>query len=182
MKDIEHGNWEKHTDAYLPNQSGLLSAHDISFILNTLEPNLVSAEDLCIALEDDVRRQPLLDQSALFEAAIDNPTQYGLSDYFYYYLLVRRVMIEAKLLDPQLTEHITLSLVEMARASKMRLLEQKIKFPHFFKIQIDVITRDTRFGSRICVHAYLGHMEMTFEGFLRWLNQDQDSPSSDFSI
>ncbi len=154
----------------IPNESPAMNerftANDIDFIYRVFGKELVSQEDLYYILDNQHLRQPLLDSRCLFDAITSVDPVPQVSPYFYYYILVRQVMLESGLEDPRLTGKATLSLEEMARMQEMaegRNPGEAVENHPTFKMI--VVCKDLEDRRKVYIRAHLGLFGMIFEGY-----------------
>ncbi len=88
-------------------RANLLTAQDIAFIHTVLENEYCGPEEICSMLNDKNLRLKLLDKKTLVQSLIKNKEMLNISNYFYYFLLCRRVMVEAGLNNPAFANNIT---------------------------------------------------------------------------
>ena len=157
-------------DQQMPNESQTknerFTTKDIDFIHWVFGQELVSQEDLYYILDNQHLRQPLLDSRYLFEAITSVDTVPQVSPYFYYYILVRQLMLESGLEDPRLTEKAARSLEEMARMHKSvegRNSEEATENHPTFKMV--VVCEDLKDRRKVYIRAHLGLFGMIFEGY-----------------
>ena len=143
-----------------------LSIDDIDFLHWVFGKELVSRDDLYYILDNQHLRQPLLDSRFLFDAITSIVPAPKVSSYFYYYVLVRQVMLESGLEDPQLTEKAVLSLVEMARmqnlAEDRNIENDTVVHP---PLKMIVLCTDLKDRRDVYIRAHLGVLGMIFEGY-----------------
>lgn len=149
-----------------PTKNERFTTKDIDFIHWVFGQELVSRDDLYYILDNQHLRQPLLDSRYLFEAITSVDPVPQVSSYFYYYVLVRRAMIESGLEDPRLTEKAALSLEEMARMHNSvegRNSEEAAENHPTFKMII--VCEDLEDRRKVYIRAHLGLFGMIFEGY-----------------
>lgn len=145
------------------------TTNDIDFIHWVFGKELVSQDDLYYILDNQHLRQPLLDSRYLFDAITSVDPVSQVSPYFYYYILVRQVMLESGLEDPRLTEKAALSLEEMARMQKLsdgRNSEEDAEIHPTLKMI--VVCEDLEDRRKVYIRAHLGIFGMVFEGYICW--------------
>ena len=120
------------------------TTNDIDFIHWVFGKELVSQDDLYYILDNQHLRQPLLDSRYLFDAITSVDPVSQVSPYFYYYILVRQVMLES---DGRNSEeyaeiHPTLKMI--------------------------VVCEDLEDRRKVYIRAHLGIFGMVFEGYICW--------------
>lgn len=95
--------------------------NDLHFIARCLsssgtrrEPTPPELEGIRRLVSDPAERDRLLDEPALFDGLLDQPSPVPLSMQFYFYLVVRRALMEAGLDDRNLADYIASVLAEFA--------------------------------------------------------------------
>lgn len=92
-----------------------LTWNDINFIISVLLPEGGGQEALRNLLADENTRDLLLDEPAVFQAMLETPAQLSLSLEFYFYVLVRRVLLKAGIDDREVADYIAAVLAEFSR-------------------------------------------------------------------
>ncbi len=142
------------------------TTNDIDFIHRVFGDELVSQDDLYYILDNQHLRQPLLDSRYLFDAITSVDPVAQVSPYFYYYILVRQVMLESGLEDPRLTEKAALSLEEMARMQESaRGRNSKETAENHPTFKMIVVCQDLEDRRKVYIRAHLGIFGMIFEGY-----------------
>jgi hypothetical protein len=91
---------------------------DISFLLQTLESRPEQREALQSLFGDEDSRNLLLDSDTVFEAVIENPENLSISLHLFFYILVRRVLMEVEIEDESVADYVAELLAEFTRASR----------------------------------------------------------------
>lgn len=148
-------------------QSPRFTGEDIRFIHEIFHMELVTHEDLEFIMSHDKLRQPLLDSRRLFEAVEDESEFAGISEYLFYYVKVRQILLTADLEDTGLADFLTRVAVELAECKLRREAEDfqrpvhLIAFPH---LSMQVLTVDDSSGTEVTVTAEVGHYRMVVNG------------------
>ena len=146
--------------------SGRLTPEDIAFVHRAFGDEMISLEDMYIVLDDLNLRQPILDNYRFFENLQKENDQLCISEYFYYYIQVRQVLLKAGLKDLKYTEYVAISLVDMATLHRQRMVDQGEVTPSYIPVDMNVIIENVGERKKIALRAKVGTAKMDIEGFL----------------
>jgi hypothetical protein len=91
------------------------TADDFEFVVTTLSRSPRDAVPLAALLTDEETRNEVLDHDALYRELLDNNNCLKVSPSFYFYVLVRRVLLWAGINDRHLADYLGAVLVEFGR-------------------------------------------------------------------
>src|ERR1041385_7292113 len=108
-----------------PNCRVQFTAEDVDFILSVLAEKTGQAEYVTRLLADEETRDIVLDDEALFRAVLERRGCLSISSHFYFYVLVRRVLLQTGITDR--SEEHTSELQSRLHLVCRLLLEKKTK-------------------------------------------------------
>src|SRR5207237_8091521 len=95
-----------------PNCRVQFAAEDIDFILSVLGARIGTAECLIKLLADEETRDVILDDEALFHAALERRGCLRVSSRFYFYILIRHVFLRSDIQDRAVADYVAELLAE----------------------------------------------------------------------
>ncbi len=151
------------TDCYR-DDLGLLTQADMSFIHSVIGRDLITAEELNGVLNEPKLRQQVIDSPRLMEIMVEKRRQLEVSEYFYYSVFVRQVLLAAGLEDAQYAENIATSMVRMANMQRKALGRSKSS-SRYMPVNLQIVREDGQYGSHIRIYSRMDPYEMLLEGF-----------------
>jgi hypothetical protein len=147
-----------------PNCRVQFAAEDIEFILAVLGPRLGTAECLVQLLADEASRDLILDDEVLFRALLERRGCLRVSTHFYFYVLVRQVLLRSGLKDRSVADYVAEVLAEFARAERAQCLlpGQTQPLDYFFEMLAALQTADDRLQFQI--RAHIGNYSLFLSG------------------
>lgn len=143
---------------------GLLTPADMNFLHTILGRDLLSAKELNGVVNEPTLRRQVLDSPKLFEEVSKPDTQLSISEFFYYCIIVRQVMILAGLEHGDYTENVAASLVRMAHMQR-KSLKRDDSCSRYMPVNLQVIKERGPYGCHIRIISKLDPFEMFLEGF-----------------
>ncbi len=154
----------------------LLTSQDIDYIHRVLERDFCSREEVCSNLNDMHLRQKLFDKEALYLPMILNSEKLNISTYFYYFLLCRRVMVQAGLKDPGLVDTIAGSLIDMYRLHCKGIEDQKLNTEcRYPPMDMRVLIKTKPYWHTVHIRARIGEYKLVFDGYINPSRHTQDA-------
>lgn len=144
---------------------GLLTPQDIAFVHKYVIDAGETLDEVTRRLNHPETRHSVLDTPELFDAIREHRYTLCVSEYFYYWVIVRKVMLEAHLPALVYTENVALSLVKMAFFQR-EALERDIDLDsRYFPVKLSVLVTDETGGKRIRICSQIEPYQMVMEGF-----------------
>ncbi|MBI3987143.1 MAG: hypothetical protein HY343_09495, partial [Lentisphaerae bacterium] len=88
------------------NARSKFTSADVDFILAVLAPQQDASQSLVALFSDEVSRDLILDNEALFHVLLDKPDVTNVSPHFYFYVLVRHVLRKAGIEDREVADYV----------------------------------------------------------------------------
>jgi len=155
---------EIHEEAY-HDDIGLLTAEDMSFVHDTIGRDILSEEELNLVLNNPKLRSQILDSPALSEALCTNLTHLNVSEFFYYSIMVRQVMLTAGLEAEEYTQNVASSLVRMANMRR-KIMERGDFSSRYLPLNLEVLCEEGPYGCNLRISSRMDPYEMVLEGFI----------------
>lgn len=140
------------------------------------DPHLKALEKL---LADPQERDAVLDENALYEALVDHPHFLTVSHYFYFYILVRHVLLRMGIDDREVADYLGAMLAAFARAERLNHpVEGGRSMEYLFEMleALDQSDDTTRFMIRSHMGNYALFMVGMFPDRIRERCQRQGAP------
>jgi hypothetical protein len=146
-----------------PNCRVQFTAEDIAFILAVLAKQ-GGAPSLAALLTDLEARDLILDNDALFHALLEQRGCLRVSSHFYFYVLVRHVLLQSGIADRPVADYVAEMLAEFSRAERSRLVAPGHAGPldYFFEMLAALQTADDR--TAFCIRAHIGNHSLFLSG------------------
>ncbi len=93
---------------------------DYAFVVEVLGRGKREREALYRLLADDLERDRVLDDEALFHALLEEQRLLSVSSGFYFYIMVRRVFLKSGLTDRGMADYVASVLTEFSRMDRVR--------------------------------------------------------------
>ena len=171
---------EIHNEAY-HDDIGLLTEDDMAFIHETLGRDLLSVEEFNAVINNEKLRGQVLDSPALMEELHRREGSLCVSEYFYFTTLVRQVMLQAGLEQPEYTQNVASSLVRMA-GMRRKLLERSDSTARYAPLDLKVLVEDGKYGSNLRISCRMPPYEMVLEGFLADIGAFKKQPGAPLTV
>jgi hypothetical protein len=137
---------------------------DFDFLLNVLSRESdTTRQSLETLFEDPGSLDSLLDQEALFHALLEERALLGVSTYFYFYILVRHVLLETGCEDRELADYVAALLSEFSSTRRMRgaLGESR---PMDYMVDMLQAMREVDEPTRFALMLHLGNYALFLSG------------------
>ncbi len=153
--------------AFQEKRVNLLIDKDIAYIHKVMDKEFCSLEEICAILNDKELRLKLLDNEKLYRSLITNNEMLNVSSYFYYFLLCRRMMVEAGLTNPAFANNITASLVEMHRlhCNELKQLNLK-KSKRYPPLYMRILVKNKSKLNIVKIRARIGQIRLVFDALV----------------
>jgi len=137
-----------------PNCRLQFAAEDIDFVISVLGRKVGDAECLVRLLAEEDSRDQILDDPALLHALLERGGCLRVSARFYFYILVRQVLLRSDIQDRTVADYVAEVLSEFARAEQMRCVipGQTNVLDYFFEMLAALQTADDRTSFQIRLH------------------------------
>ncbi|HPC62149.1 MAG TPA: hypothetical protein PKX23_15920 [Verrucomicrobiota bacterium] len=147
-----------------PNCRARFAAADIEFIVSVLGRKTGNADCLIRLLADEEARDLILDDEALLHALLERGGCLRVSTRFYFYILVRHMLLRSDIRDRAVADYISEMLAEFARTERSRcvLPGQDNPLEYFFEMLAALQTADERVGFLLRVH--MGNYSLFLSG------------------
>ena len=147
-----------------PNCRVQFTAEDVEFILAVLAEKTDRAEYVTRLLTDEDTRDIVLDDEALFRAVLERRGCLRISTHFYFYVLVRRVLLETGITDRAVADYVAELLAEFSRTERTRCVVHPEAHPldYFFDMLAALQTADDR--TRFLIRAHIGNHSLFLSG------------------
>jgi hypothetical protein len=133
------------------------TAEDIDFVVATLGRRLGDAECLARLLADEETRDLVLDDEALFRGLLEQRGCLRVSARFYFYVLVRTILVRAGLSDRRVADYVAEVMAEFSVAERVRCVVPGRPEPldYFFEMLAALQTADDY--ARFVVRAHIAN-------------------------
>lgn len=129
-----------------PNCRVQFAAEDVAFVLSVLGSRLGDSECLIKLLSDEDSRDQILDNPALLHALLERGGCLRVSTHFYFYILVRSVLLRADIQDRGVADYVAEVLSEFASEERSRCIlpGQTNPLDYFFEMLTALQTANER--------------------------------------
>lgn len=147
-----------------PNCRVQFTAEDIDFILGVFSAKTGNAECLVKLLADEASRDLILDDEALYRALVEHRGCLRVSPHFYFYVLVRHVLRQARIEDRAVADYVAEVLAEFSRIERLRGIVPGHARPleYFVDMLAALAGADDRTG--FIIRAHLGNYSLFLAG------------------
>lgn len=147
-----------------PNCRVQFAAEDIDFIVSVLGAKLGNAECLVRLLADEESRDLILDDEMLLHALLERRGCLCVSTHFYFYVLVRHVLLRANLKDRAVADYVAEVLAAFTTAERARCVVpgQANPLDYFFEMLAALQTADDRTSFHLRLH--IGNYSLFLSG------------------
>jgi hypothetical protein len=160
------------------------TAEDIDFIVSVLTPNSDATACLVELLGDPDSRDVILDDVKLFRAVLENVGCVRFSSRLYFYVMVRHVMLEAGIDDPEAADYIAeLLSVFISERRRRNPLNQGDPPLHYVVDMLAALQTATS-QEQFVLRAHLGNFTLflagLFPAYVRRRRERRAAPSLDY--
>jgi hypothetical protein len=161
-----------------------LTAADLDFILDQLQPGVNNQECLTRLLADEDTRDLLLDDENLLRAILECRGCLHISSHLYFYILVRHVFRQSNLADRRVADYVAELLCEFSRTdqTQLKLDGQDTSLEYFCDLLAALQSVDDITGFYIRTHV--GNASLFLSGFfpdrIRYRAEYRGAPSLDY--
>ncbi|MFH0908278.1 MAG: hypothetical protein V1929_05915 [bacterium] len=106
----------------------------------------------------------LLDSNALFTALLDRPACVRVSTHFYFYVLVRHVLLQSGLDDRTVADYVAEVLAEFSTAERARCPLADDPRPYEYVVDLLTAIRDADEQKRFILRAHVGNLSLFLAG------------------
>ncbi|MEO0454389.1 MAG: hypothetical protein AAFY98_09675 [Verrucomicrobiota bacterium] len=152
------------------------TADDFQFIIHTLSKAPSQAVALTDLLTDDEMRDSVIDDDLIYQTLIDSERWLAVSPHFYFYILVRRVLLWAGLDDRSVADYLASVLVEYGRRSAAGDPSTGSNlFTQFYLSDLMVMLKDANPWQRLEIRSHIGDTAIFISGiFIDRVNAIRD--------
>ena len=135
-----------------PNCRAHLTQADIEFLTTT------------VGFHDADSIDVMLDSSKLFRALLERPACLQVSTHFYFYVLVRHVLLESGLDDRTVADYVAEVLAEFSSAERARRPIASDPHPYDYMVDLLAAIRDADEQTRFILRAHVGNLSLFMTG------------------
>ena len=149
----------------VPNSRQRITQQDLSFALEAVAQNATGPAEDGALRPHDLDLDELLDSRALFDALIRSRALLSVSPYFFYYVLVRQVLLERGVADRSIADYVSALLAHFMEGR--RLTSDAESAPRSFVYLVDLIEAVRRARSRqaaFAMEARIGDVALFLTG------------------
>jgi len=133
------------------------TAADFDFIVRTLSRSRSDQVSLVDLLSNSETRDSILDHPRLVDAILCNAGHLHISSQFYFYVLARRVLQQAEIVDRKLCDYIASLLETFSRANRLQAPDEIDNHSHaYISDMLIALTRATP-EQAILLRAHIGN-------------------------
>ena len=157
------------------------TAEDIDFIIATLGKKPSDSQCLVALLADEESRDAVLDDEAFFRAVLEFPGCLRVSDHLYFYVIVRRVLRRARIVNRAVADYVAEVLCEFSRIERTRCLVRAKSEPidYLFEMIAALESADER--TSFYIRTHIGNHSLFWSGIfperLRCRSERRGAPS-----
>ncbi len=147
-----------------PNCRVQFTAEDVDFILSVLGARTGAKECLIRLLAAEDTRDLILDDESLFHALLERRGCLRVSSHFYFYVLVRQVLLRSRIEDRSVADYVAEILSEFSRQERTRCVApgQIGSLDYFFEMLSALQTADDR--TNFLIRAHIGNHSLFLAG------------------
>lgn len=147
-----------------PNCRVQFTAEDIRFILGVLNPDAPEEECLIQLLADEENRDLVLDNEKLFRALLERRDCLGVSTHFYFYILVRHVLLGVGIKDRNVADYVAEVLAEFSRAERLHCKPWGHQQPLVYFVDLLAALRTADERTTFLIRAHIGNQALFMTG------------------
>ncbi|NJL19204.1 MAG: hypothetical protein HC901_02635 [Bdellovibrionaceae bacterium] len=141
------------------------TADDFEFVVRTLSRSPQDAVPLVDLLSDEDTRDEVMDHDALYRELLDNHNCLKVSPAFYFYVLVRRVLMWAGINDRHMADYLSAVLVEFGRHSAHHDGPQSTPlFAYPYLSDLLILVQNAGPWERLMIRAHMGDTALFIGG------------------
>lgn len=147
-----------------PNCRIQFTPDDLEFIANTLDRKNSNHDVLIDLLADEETRDLILDDEHLFHALLEHRGCLGVSNRFYFYVVVRHVLKRSGIEEREIADYVAAMLSEYSQAAsaECRVPGQEKSLDYFFEMLAALQEADER--TRFYIRAHIGNHSLFLSG------------------
>lgn len=141
-----------------------LNGEDLGFIQAVLATSSSEASALCRLMKDQEFLDDVLDHKALYDAVIIGEESLKISTSLYFYILVRKSLVDASIDDRDIADYVASVLVRFSQVNTVNPFTPKHN--SFMPYMIDVISEIERsdYYHRFFLYSHLANQSLFFSG------------------
>jgi hypothetical protein len=168
-----------------PNCRIQFTPEDVRFIVSVLRAKTgASAEALANLLGDEASRDLILDDEALYRALLEHRGCLRVSDHFYFYVLVRRVLRQAGIEDRAVADYVAEVLAEFSRVERWRLVVPGGSRPLDYFVEMLAALQGADDRTAFVIRAHIGNYSLFMSGVfptrIRHRTKTRSHPNLDY--
>lgn len=137
---------------------------DFDFILTALGSDPVQRESLTALFQDPKALDLILDQEALFHALLEEPGLLSVSPHFYFYVLVRQVLLRAGSDDRELADYVAALLAAFSSTKRMRRPARGVEGAADYLVDMLRAMEEADESTRFSLTLHLGNYALYLSG------------------
>jgi len=140
------------------------TAADFDFVVRCLSKKQEDAVNLADLFHDETSRDSILDHELLVQAILSHDPHLSVSPQLYFYVLTRRVLMEAGIDDRDLTDYIASVLVKFMQASNLASPIQRMEGSFTYVSDLLLALRDATPSQTFVLRAHVGNYSLFVTG------------------
>jgi len=137
---------------------------DFEFVVRALSKSPSDAISLADLFGDEQTRDSLLDHALLLRTLLSGETHLGVSPHLYFYILCRRVLLDAAIDDRNLADYLASMLVKFMEASHLASPIQRIEGSVTYLSDLLLALRDATPAETFILRAHVGNYSLFITG------------------
>lgn len=146
-----------------PNCRVHFTAADLDFIVHTLTSR-GSTESLVKLMADPESLDQILDHDLVFRALLEHNGCLAVSKYFYFYVMVRRVLQRSGIEDRHVADYVAAVLAEFSSATRARNPLAGAEQPMDYLFEMLAALQQADDGTRFLIRAHVGNHSLFLSG------------------
>lgn len=140
------------------------TAEDFDFIVETLTTDKKNRLALTDLLTDPSTRDAVLDHKLLFEKIIERSSFSRISPYLYFYVLTRRVFMEAKIEERNIADYVATMLAEFCVMSRVHRISKDHSKPYHYFTDMMIDFLDASSIEAFLIRSHMGNYALFMSG------------------
>ncbi|MDX2226911.1 MAG: hypothetical protein SFY92_07470 [Verrucomicrobiae bacterium] len=137
---------------------------DYSFVLETLVGTPESEISLVNLLAEDSTRDEILDHERIHRRLMESPVCFNVSPAFYFYIVCRRALLEAKIDDRNLADYVASVLEEFVQTAHLHRIPEAPGLPLHYLSDMLIQIRNSSPDVAFAIQAHIGNFTLFLSG------------------
>jgi hypothetical protein len=167
-----------------PNCRTQFTAADYEFLGSVLPARETPSQRLFALFEEPESLDRVLDQPKLFRAVLDMRSHLGVSLHFYFYVLVRHVLLREEIHDRDVADYVAEVLAEFALQQRLRNpdpnADASLEYLHEMLEALERLHEEDRFAMQTHIGNYALFLSGIFPGHLQRRSERRAAPGFRF--